>query len=112
MWHKGGGKFYCGVAGKELVGAEVDDSVIHHIEPNYKKDGTNDDDGKDVAEFNNHKRTSLQINADLNVCADDYDDDNDDNNTMVVVDYDEDGNNNNDNVEKEEKDEAFYPREE
>ena len=123
MWYKGGGMFCCGVEGEELDEAEADDSVVvHPIEPNYEKDGTNDDNEEDADAdgYTKHKRASLQIIAKANVgaaaaaatAADDDDDSKDNNVIGVVVDDDDNNNNDNDTVEKPEKDEAFYQRKE
>ena len=107
--------FCRGVEG-EVDEAEVDDSVVHPIELDYEKDGTNDDDDddeKDTARYTNSERASLQIIDEAKVGADD-DDEKDDNVIGANDDDDNDDHNKiyNDNAETEEKDEAFYQREE
>ena len=103
--------FSRGVEGEKLDEAEAGDSVIPPIEPDYEKDGTNNDDEKDSVGYTNLEHVSLQIIAEANIGATANDNDNDDN-VIGVVDDDNDDNNGNDNVEKQEKDEAFYQREE
>ena len=111
--------FCRGVEGEALDAAEADDSAIHPIDLDYKKDDTKDDDEDDATGYTNSGRASLQIIAEINVGA--ADDDNDNDNNVISVDDDDDDDdednddyNNiyNDNIEKEEKDEAFYQREE
>ena len=117
MWHKGGGMFCLGVEGEEQDEAEANDSVVHPIELDYKKDSTNDDDDddeEDAAGYTISGRASLQIIAETNVGAAAADGENDDN-IIGIVDDDSDDNHNkiyNDNAETEEKDEVFYQREE
>ena len=108
------GYFIVGVEGKTLAQAqaEADDGVIHPIEPDYKKDGTKDDDEEDDAEYTNRKQSSLKIIAEANVGVADDDDGNDDNAIGVDDDEDNDENSNNDNVEKQEKDKTFYQKQE
>ena len=107
--------FCPGVEGEELDEVEVDDSVVHPIELNYKKDGTNDDDDdneEDAVGYTNSECASLQIIDQANVGAANDDEENDDN--VIGVDDDDDDNNDdhnkiyNNNAETEEKDEAFY----
>ena len=48
MWHKGGGMSCRGIEGEELDEEEEDDSAVHPIELDYKKDVTNDNDEEDM----------------------------------------------------------------
>ena len=117
IWHKGGGMFCHGVDREKLDELEVDDSVVHLIELDYEKNDINDDDDEeddeeDTAGYTNSECASLQIIDEANVGAADDDQDNDGN--VIGVDDDDDDCNKiyNNNGETEEKDEAFYQREE
>ena len=92
---------------------EADDSLINPIELDYKKNNTNDDNDndneEDAAGNTNSERSSLQLINEANVGPADADEENDDN--VICVD-DDDTKIYNNNGETEEKDEAFYQREE
>ena len=113
------GCFVMGQREKNLYELEADDSVVHPIEFDCKKNDTNDDDDEeeeDTAGYTNSERASLQIINEANVGAAD-DDDNDDN-VIGVVDDDHDDHDDdcnkiyNNNGDTEAKYRAFYQNEE
>ena len=122
MWHKGVWMIYHEVDGEELDELEVDNSVVHPIELDYKIDDTKDDDDddddeKDTAGYTSSECASLQIIDEANIDTADDDEVNDDNDIGAADDDDDDDNNDhnkiyNNNGETEEKDDAFYQREE
>lgn len=66
----------------------MNDSVVHTIELDYKKGGSNYDEEEDAAGCTTIKRASLQIITEANIGADNVDFDNDDN--VICADGDDD----------------------
>ena len=73
--------FCHGVDGEKLNELEADNSVVHLIELDYKKDDTNgiNDDEEDVTGHTNSERAFLKVIDEANVSAADDDQENDDN---------------------------------
>ena len=93
-------------------------SQLEFALPGCFTQGLYDDDEEDAAGYTNSERASLQLIDEANVGA--ANDDEENNDIVICVDDDDDDNNDDDdcnkiynnNGETEEKDEAFYQREE